>query len=126
MAKKIFGMKFKSLFYLLLVCIGIVLVFTFVDFWAHHLYEYNILPENYFLNKTLVAPLIGFVAYLFIRKQPLMWRAIIFSAAIAILLQSRYLITGYPLDFVFIFMGVHFLILWPVSYYAFKWFEKWL
>ena len=120
--KKRGGFKFywERFFQILPVILGIVLVFTFFDFFFHHLSKEYFVPGGYYRNKIIFGTLIGFASYYFIKKLKPFNRALAFSAIISVLLQAKYYLEGYPKDFVFIFLGIHFAILVPVSWIAFK------
>lgn len=110
----------KKNFLILLIIFIIVLLFTFFDYLVHQLSEEYAVPSRYFRNKIIFGTIIGAIAYFFAKKQKLFLRALIFSAAISVLLQIRYFLEGYPLDFVFGFLAIHFLILTAVSLMVFK------
>ena len=98
----------------------IILIFTFIDYIVHSLSEEYAVPSYYFKNKIIFGTLWGGVAYFFIRKIKQLYKSLIFSVIVAILLQFGYLIKGYPLSFVLEFLVIHFLILLFVSYIVFK------
>lgn len=106
------------------IMLGIVLVFTLADFFVHSLSPEYAVPERYFRNKVMFGTLYGVLIFLLVRRQPLLARSIIFSFVLSALLQARYLLEGYPLNFVFLFLGVHFVILLPLSFVFFRIMEK--
>ena len=94
----------------------IILVFTFVDYLVHLLKEEYSVPSYYFRNKIIMGTVIGLVAYYIVRNQKLFLKSLIFSLAVSILLQIRYFIEGYSVSFVLLFLAIHFIILFPISY----------
>ena len=116
--KKEFSIKsLISIFFLVLI---IILIFSFVDYLFHSTSSRWAVPDYYFNHKIIYGTIIGFITYFFIRKQKPIIKSLILSATISILLQINYYLQGYPKDFVFIFLGIHFIILFVVSLIAFK------
>ena len=109
-----------------LIVFGIILLFTLIDFFIHKLSNEYDVPSYYFRNKVIFGTLIGFFSYLFVRKQKLLVKSLVFSAIVSVLLQTRYYLEGYPLDFVFLFLGIHFAILLAVSWLVFKLAKKYI
>lgn len=103
--------------------LAIILIFTAADYLIHSLSEEYAVPSFYFRNKIIYGVLIGLVAYLVVRNKPLIFKSLIFSASIAVLLQARYFIEGYPLGFVLEFLVIHFLMLVVISYSFFRFAE---
>lgn len=119
-------MEIKSYLKILLIVFLIILVFTLIDVLIHSLKEEWDVPDYYYRNKIIYGTIIGFITYLFVKKKNLLTKSLIFSAVISILLQTRYFLEGYPLDFVFEFLFFHFLMLFPPSLIFFKIFNKFL
>lgn len=115
----------KGLAIRFIIVLAVILVFGAFDYYAHSLSDEYSVPSRYFRNKIIFGTLYGFVTYLLVRKQSLFRRTLIFSLTVSILLQIRYFLEGYPLDFVELFLGIHFGILLFVSYIAFKITDKW-
>ena len=116
-------MKFKSLGYYLkafLLTIGVVLIFTLIDYLTHHLNSAFAVPEYYYRNKVIFATIFVFVIYVFTEKMKLIPRAFLISAITVILLQIKYYVQGYPKWFVFLFLGLHFLMLLVPAWLGFK------
>ncbi len=112
--------KIKKLFLIFFMIFAIILVFAFVDFLLHSLrVEYSV-PPRYFPNKILYGTIYGFIIFLLVRKQSPFMKSFLFSLIVDVSLQTRYLLEGYPLDFVFLFLILHFIILFPVSWVFFK------
>lgn len=109
-----------------LAIFGIILIFSFFDYLIHLLKETFAVPGYYFRNKIIFGTIWGFIVYLLIRtlKISMFVKSLIFSAAISIVLQFRYYLEGYPKDFVFLFLEIHFVILFIVSLVSFKLIEK--
>ena len=119
-------LNFKNLALIFSAVLVIILIFTFIDFLIHLLKEEYSVPDYYFRNKIIFGAIWGFIVYLLIKgfKISLFIKSLIFSAATSIVLQFRYYLEGYPKDFVFLFLGIHFVILVLVSYIGFKLIEK--
>jgi hypothetical protein len=98
-----------------LTALVIILVFAFLDYLAHSTSDEYAVPPRYFPNKIIYGTLIGFVTLLITRKLKTTAKSFIFSTTVAILLQTRYYLEGYPKDFVFLFLAIHFIILYTVS-----------
>jgi hypothetical protein len=83
-------------------------------------------PEYYFKDKIIFGTFWGIVAYFVLRKWKvsLAVKSFAYSAIIALLLQVRYALIGYPFSFVILFLFIHFAILWLVSYIVFRLFRK--
>ncbi|OGY49018.1 MAG: hypothetical protein A3D39_01445 [Candidatus Buchananbacteria bacterium RIFCSPHIGHO2_02_FULL_39_17] len=94
----------------------IMLGFLAGDYFFHALrLEWNV-PEYYFRNKIIYGTLWSIIALAVTYRLKNLWlRALIFSAIVASVLQIRYYFEGYPLDFVLIFLFIHFLILYILS-----------
>lgn len=112
--------KIKNLFLIFLVIFAIILLFAFVDFLLHSLSVEYAVPPRYFPGKILYGTIYGFFIFLLVRKLNPIMKALIFSMVVAVSLQTRYFLEGYPFDFVFLFLILHFLILLPVSWWFFK------
>ena len=116
--------NYKKLLKTFIVFIGIIAIFDFVDFLIHGLSPSFAVPSYYFRNKAIYGTLIAFITYLFVQKKPAFTKALIVSGVTCVLLQLRYFIAGYPLDFVIEFLFIHFAILLIVSWLAFKYVLK--
>ncbi len=116
--------KTRNLALTFLAILSIILLFTLVDFFLHSLSADYAVPERYFTNKIIFGTIYGFAIFLLVRKQKLFLRAFLFSSVLATALQARYFLEGYPLDFVLLFLLLHFLILLPVSWVFFRLMEK--
>ncbi|MDO9097755.1 MAG: hypothetical protein Q7U60_06505 [Candidatus Methanoperedens sp.] len=112
--------KIKNLFLIFLVIFAIILIFAFVDFLLHSLSVEYAVPPRYFPGKIMYGTIYGFIIFLLVRKQSLFMKSLLFSLVVAVSLQTRYFLEGYPFDFVFLFLILHFLILLPVSWWFFK------
>ncbi|MDP1695533.1 MAG: hypothetical protein Q8L29_01315 [archaeon] len=122
MVKSKVRITFKSF----LIILGIILLFTATDYAIHSLSEEYAVPNYYYKNKVIFGSIIGFVAYILIRNKNPFPKSLIFSTTVAILLQIRYFLEGYPLDFVIEFLFIHFAILLVLSYITFKLLKKYL
>lgn len=115
----------KPLHYLkaLIFVAAVILIFALLDFLTHGLSESFAVPGYYFKNKIIFGIIYGLVIYLFTEKMKPLKRALIFSGIIAILLQVRYYLGGYAKWFVFLFLGLHFIMLLASSWIGF-WISK--
>lgn len=116
--------KFKNLILIFLIIFAVILIFAFVDFLLHSLSEEYAVPPRYFPNKIIYGTLYGFFIFLLVRKQSLLTQSLIFSLIVDASLQSRYYFEGYPLDFVILFLVLHFIILLPTSWVFFKYIKS--
>jgi len=110
----------KNLISIFILVLVVILLFSFIDYLAHSINIRWAVPDYYFPHKIIYGTVIGFIAYLFIKKQKALIKSLIFSAAISILLQINYYFQGYPKEFVFLFLGIHFIILFILSFIAFR------
>lgn len=107
-----------------LAVFAVILIFAFIDFLIHSSSEEYAVPSYYFRNKIIFGTIIGLIAYYFIRRTRPLAKALLFSAAVSILLQIRYFLEGYPIKFVIEFLVIHFAILLPLSLLFFYLFRK--
>ena len=112
--------KIKELVLIFVAIFAIILLFAFVDFLLHSLREEYAVPPRYFPNKIIYGTIYGFFIFLIVRKQNTFMKSLLFSLIVDIVLQTRYFLEGYPFDFVFLFLILHFFILFPVSWIFFK------
>ena len=106
-----------------IVVLGIILIFTAIDYLTHLTSAEYAVPSYYFRNKIIYGTIIGFIAYLILRKQKPLKKSLIFSASVAVLLQIRYALEGYALEFVILFLIFHFVMLFPLSWLAFRYLD---
>jgi len=111
---KKFRLKQASIIFIFIL--GVILVFTAIDYFVHSLSPDYAVPSWYFGNKIIFGTIIGFIAFLFVKNKPILTKTLVVSAAIAILLQIRYYLLNYPLNFVLLFLVIHFVILLVVTY----------
>jgi hypothetical protein len=103
----------------------VMLLFTVVDYSLHELKGDWAVPPHYFVNKIPFGFLWSILGIFFAKKFQNIWlKSLVFSLVISITLQFRYFIEGYPLDFVVIFLLLHFLILYVLSLGMFQIFKK--
>ena len=114
----------KTLVYSFILVLAIILIFAFIDYLFHSTRERWSVPDYYFPHKIIYGTIIGFITYFFVKNQKPLARSLIFSAVISILLQINYYLQGYSKDFVFIFLGIHFIILFITSLFAFNLIKK--
>lgn len=110
--------------FIFLAALIIIAIFTLIDFAVHLLSEEYAVPDYYFRNKLIFGTIIGFIALVFMQKLKTAKKALAFSAIVSVLLQLRYFLEGYPLQFVLEFLVFHFVILVPVSLLTLKTLEK--
>lgn len=107
------------------VLLIVILLFTVIDHFVHGLESAWSVPDFYFRNKIPFGFLWGLVGLLFARKSSNLWfKALIFSAVVALALQARYFIEGYALGFVLLFLMIHFVILYFLSVAMFSLFDR--
>lgn len=112
--------KIKNLFLIFLIIFATILLFAFFDYLLHSLSEKYAVPPRYFPNKIMYGTIYGFFIFLLVRKQSPFIKSFLFSLVVDVSLQTRYFLEGYPPDFVFLFLILHFMILFPVSWVFFK------
>lgn len=103
-----------------IIILAIILVFAFFDYLVHQISPDYAVPEYYFRNKIIFGTIIGFIAFMIVKNKPVITKTLVVSLSVAVLLQTRYYLTGYPLKFVLEFLVIHALILLAVSYITFK------
>ena len=104
-------MQIKNILKQIGLMLIVVLVATTIDYVVHSLSESFYVSFDYFTNKVFFATIWGIVGVFVFRnyiKNPTKL-AIATSAFIAVVLQTKYFLQGYPLFFVFLFMFLHFL-----------------
>ncbi len=112
--------SYERLSVALVLMLEIILVFTFIDYLIHSISPDYAVPTYYFINNIIYGTIIAFITYLFIKNKPTLPKSLTIAAVTTILLQIRYFLLGYPLSFVFLFLVIHFIILFIVSWIAFK------
>lgn len=102
---------FKSVF-IGAVLLIIILLFTIIDYAVHGLENAWKVPDYYFRNKIPYGFLWGVVGLIIVKKlHDIRLKAVAVAGIIAVTLQARYFIEGYPLNFVLLFLLIHFVIL---------------
>ncbi len=100
----------------------LILAFAAIDYFFHTLTPQWEVPEYYFRNKIIFGFLWGLLILFFALKFSGLWqKSLFFSGALSVILQARYYWEGYPINFVIIFLFIHFLILVALSAAMFKW-----
>ncbi len=96
-----------------------MLVGTGLDYVVHSLSPSFAVPGYYFSNKIIFATLLLAVGvWLFWNVHSAWKKSIVITAWFAVLLQTRYAITRYPLWSVLFFAVVHFVVFLPPVYWA--------
>lgn len=119
MAKSKKSLNYKNILLIFLSVLAIILIFFVLDYLVHSLSEEYAVPDYYFKNKIIFGTFWALAIYYFIRKQDIVKRSLILSAFVAIVLQTRYYLEGYPLKFVLEFLIFHFLMLLASSLLVF-------
>ena len=97
-----------------------VLAGTFLDYLVHSVSPDFAVPDYYFRDKIIFATLWLWVGVgIFWRMRSPWPKTLAVTAFFAVVLQTRYFLTGYPLWFVLFFMGVHFVVFAPPVYVVF-------
>jgi len=108
-----------------IVLMIVILLFTIIDHSIHGLSTTWNVPDYYFRNKIPFGYLWGVVGLLVAMKFNNIWaKSLIMSGIVAVTLQTRYSIEGYPTKFVIIFLLIHFVILYLLSFFMFHIFNK--
>lgn len=117
--------KFIKATFMGVVVLVVILLFTIIDHYIHGLESAWSVPDYYFRNKIPYGFLWGIVGLLFARKFQSIWsKAMVVAGVIAVTLQARYFIEGYPLNFVLLFLLIHFVIVYLLSVGMFLVFNK--
>ena len=119
-------LNWSSIVLAIVSIIAIVLLFTLMDYFTHSLSAEYAVPSYYFRDKIIFGIVWALVAYYFVRKKKILSRSLIISAFVAIVLQTRYYLTGYALDFVLLFLVLHFVMLFVSCLVVFRLMKKWL
>jgi|SRR3989344_3789984 len=119
--------KFLKGIFVGIVLLIVILLFTVFDYVIHDLEQSWSVPEYYFRNKIPFGFLWGVVGLLLATRFQTKWlKALSVSLVIAVALQFKYFIEGYPLDFVLIFLLIHFAIVYLLSFGMFWVFDKYI
>lgn len=118
--KKHSSLSAREIVLAFVVLLGVILVFAFFDFLAHLVSEEYAVPDYYFRNKILFGTALAFITWFFVRHWRPVLKAMALSVVVAFLLQVRYFLEGYSLDFVILFLFVHGAILFLVSWLFFR------
>ncbi len=103
----------------------VILLFTIIDHAIHGLESAWSVPDYYFRNKIPFGFLWGVVGLYLARNYQNIWfKALILAGVVAVTLQTRYFLEGYPLDFVVLFLFIHFIIVYFLSVGMFAIFQK--
>ena len=111
---------FKKGFIALIFMLEVILVFAFFDYLAHGISPDYAVQPAYFIKEIIYVTLIGFVAYLLVRKQPALRKSLILAVVISMLLEIVFYLQDYLPNFIWLFLAVHFAILFVVSYLGIK------
>ena len=107
--------KVSNAVFLIINLLTVILLFTITDYFTHELRDAFSVPPHYFWNKVPAAFGLAVIGLLLSIKIKGVWlKALVTGGFTAVLLQGKYFIEGYPLDFVFLFLLLHFLMLYPL------------
>jgi len=110
-----------------IVLMIVILLLTIVDHSIHRLETTWSVPDYYFSNKILFGFIWGIVGILLAGKLKNIWlMALTVSGVVATALQIKYFLEGYPMNFVLLFLLIHFLILYPLSVIMFIAFNRYI
>jgi len=110
--------------YIFLAILFIMAVFYVLDLYTHSLSESYAVPSYYFKNKIIYGLLFMSITYFFVRKNTPLIKALSVSTVTSILLQINYFLEGYPLDFVFLFLVLHWVMIFIPSIITFNLLKK--
>ena len=120
------SINYRRYILMLLIIVIIIAIFTAIDYLIHLLSEEYGVPSYYFRNKLIFGVIIGYISLLLVTKINWWQKSLVLSSAVSILLQVRYFLEGYPINFVLEFLLIHFLILLPTTLVILKLAEnKW-
>ena len=117
-------LNLKNILIIFAAILTLITIFSIIDYFAHSLSDEYSVPGRYFANKMIFGTLIAFFSYLVVRNKSLVVKSLSVSALTSLLLQARYFIEGYSVEFVILFLLIHFLILLPSSIFIFWLLEK--
>lgn len=113
--------------FITIALLAAILLFAGIDYFIHNLKLSWSVPEYYYRNKISAGFLWGIAGLLLAKKFQSIWlRAAVFSGVVAAPLQVRYFLERYALDFVLIFLLIHFAILYFLSAGMFWVFKKYI
>lgn len=103
------------------VLLLVIFVFTGIDYIIHLVSPEFSVPSYYFINKIIFGFILAVLLFFLLGNIKNIWiKVFVFSFVISALLQIRYFLSGFPVDFVLLFLLVHFLILVIVSFVRFR------
>jgi hypothetical protein len=111
MTKEKNKINYIKIFWIFVAVLATILIFFLIDYIVHSLSDEYAVPDYYFRNKIIFGTIWGLIIYFFIKKLSITKKSFVFSAFIAIVLQTRYYLEGYPIEFVIEFLFFHFLML---------------
>jgi hypothetical protein len=117
-------MMFRRLAHQTWLLLLMMLAGTAIDWAVHHLRDAWAVPPEYFPSKIIFGTLWSVIsAWLMIRilrETRTGALALGVPAIVALFLQTKYFYQGYPLDFVLLFMGLHYVMFLPGSFWVFS------
>jgi len=119
-------MNYKKISLQILLMLVMMGVATLIDYLTHSANERFYVEAEYYRNKIIFGALWGLVGFYVFRiwVKNLDILAVLVSLVIAVSLQTKYLLQGRPPDFVFIFMGLHFLMFVFPTFTIFRMFPR--
>jgi hypothetical protein len=110
-----FGSKRMSL--ILIFVLEVMLVFAFLDYFAHLLSAAYAIPSRYFGDEVIYGTIAGFFAYILVKNMKILSKSLMFSAIMSIGIELVYLSLGYPWSFILTFLVINFVVMFVVSYF---------
>ena len=100
----------------------VIVIGTIFDWFAHQVRPEFWVPTEYFRHKIIFGTVIGFIAFSVLRPfvRSDFWLAVGVAATVSVLLQTKYFLQGYDLTFVFLFMGIHFIVFALPALFVFR------
>lgn len=85
-----------------------MLIATALDFYVHTLEDEYAVSSEYFTNKVIYGTLFSFLTLIIFKKLSGSNKAFLVGIIVSLLLEVKYATQGYPLNFLIIFICVHF------------------
>ena len=105
---------FRNVFFIFII----ITLFTIVDFLIHSLIDKSFdwyVPSYYYINKIIFGFIFGVFVLITLNNIKIKYKSLYFSIFISIILQLRYLFTGYEKSFVISYLFIHFTILYSIT-----------
>ncbi len=120
MPKKIYKKyNYSKVLYSIIAIAFIMAFFYALDFYSHSLSDEYSVPDRYFRNKIIYGTLFIAVSYFLLRNKSILIKSSGIATVTAVLLQIKYFFEGYALDFVVLFLFLHWVMIFIGSVIAF-------